>query len=56
MTGGDGESRGIIPRVCEGLWDAADAHSSHGETTVEASYMEVYNERVRDLLVPTGRP
>ena len=26
------------------------------ETTVEASYMEVYNERVRDLLVPTGRP
>ena len=27
MTGGDGESRGIIPRVCEGLWDAADAHS-----------------------------
>ena len=56
MTGGDGDARGIIPRVCEGLWDAADAHSSTHETTVEASYMEVYNERVRDLLVPTGRP
>ena len=57
MTGGDVPSwRGIIPRVCEGLWDAADAHSQTHETTVEASYMEVYNERVRDLLVPTGRP
>ena len=56
MTGGDGDERGIIPRVCEGLWDAADAHSATHETTVEASYMEVYNERVRDLLVPTGRP
>ena len=45
MTGGDGDERGIIPRVCEGLWDAADAHSSTHETTVEASYMEVYNEK-----------
>ena len=33
-----------------------DNQCIHTETTIEASYAEIYNERVRDLLVPTGRP
>ena len=47
--------RGLIPRVCCGLFDAADAHAAAYETAIEASYMEVYNETVRDLLLPTGK-
>jgi hypothetical protein len=32
MTGGEGDDQGLIPRVCDGLWDAADAHErTHGK-------------------------
>ncbi|KAJ8610298.1 hypothetical protein CTAYLR_009077 [Chrysophaeum taylorii] len=52
MTGDDGD--GLIPRVCSALFEAI---SESGDTArVEASYMEIYNESVRDLLLPTGRP
>ncbi|XP_028928432.1 kinesin-like protein KIF16B isoform X3 [Ornithorhynchus anatinus] len=51
MMGNTGDS-GLIPRICEGLF------SRIGETTrwdeasfrTEVSYLEIYNERVRDLL------
>ena len=45
---------GLIPRICDGLFDAVSA--TRDQVRVEASYMEVYNESVRDLLMPTGRP
>ena len=47
--------RGLIPRVCCGLFDAADAHAKSHDIAIEASYMEIYNETVRDLLLPTGK-
>ena len=49
--------QGIIPRLCGELFDRI--HSSHPHQssirpsyTVEVSYMEIYCERVRDLLSP----
>ncbi|KAH8091307.1 hypothetical protein JL720_6202 [Aureococcus anophagefferens] len=42
----DGGDRGLIPRVCCGLFDAADAHAKSHDIAIEASYMEIYNETV----------
>ena len=49
------EQRGIIPRLCDALFDHIQLTGS-AETSykVEVSYMEIYNERVRDLLDPKG--
>ena len=58
MLGYD-EDRGIIPRVCESLFariaesDGAPLPGGAPAFSVECSYMEIYNEKVRDLLVPT---
>jgi hypothetical protein len=46
---------GLIPRTCEDLFQRIEA--AHNETpnisyNVRVSYFEVYNEHVRDLLVP----
>ncbi|XP_067898004.1 kinesin-like protein KIF1A isoform X3 [Heterodontus francisci] len=47
------EQQGIIPQLCEDLFarinDSANANLSY---SVEVSYMEIYCERVRDLLNP----
>jgi kinesin family protein 1 len=47
------EGKGLIPRVCEAIFDRlkmnTDPHLTH---TVEVSFMEIYNETVKDLLVP----
>ena len=44
------EQRGIIPRAFEHIFEAIDV--DEGETTylVQASYLEIYNEEIRDLL------
>jgi hypothetical protein len=52
---GTPEQRGLIPRTCEDLFQRIEA--AHNETpniayNVRVSYFEVYNEHVRDLLVP----
>ena len=49
------EQRGIIPRLCDALFDRIVLTGS-AETCfkVEVAYMEIYNERVRDLLDPQG--
>jgi kinesin family member 13 len=49
------EQRGIIPRLCDALFERIVA-SRDAETSfkVEVSYMEIYNEKVRDLLDPKG--
>jgi len=49
------EQRGIIPRLCDALFDRIQLTGS-AETSykVEVAYMEIYNERVRDLLDPKG--
>ncbi|PNY24852.1 Kinesin-like protein [Tolypocladium capitatum] len=46
---------GLIPRTCEDLFErieAAQNEDSNVAYTVRVSYFEVYNEHVRDLLVP----
>ncbi|KAL7625792.1 hypothetical protein AAE478_005015 [Parahypoxylon ruwenzoriense] len=52
---GTPEQPGLIPRTCEDLFQriqAAQDESPNISYHVRASYFEVYNEHVRDLLVP----
>ncbi|XP_076246434.1 kinesin-like protein KIF13A isoform X5 [Calliopsis andreniformis] len=50
---GSGENKGIIPRLCDNLFDMiAKRQSSELTYKVEVSYMEIYNEKVHDLLDP----
>lgn len=52
MMGG-GDNSGIIPRLCDSLFDMiAKQQSSELGYKVEVSYMEIYNEKVHDLLNP----
>uniref|UniRef100_A0A069DXT9 Putative kinesin-like protein n=1 Tax=Panstrongylus megistus TaxID=65343 RepID=A0A069DXT9_9HEMI len=52
MMGGQ-ESKGVIPRLCDSLFDRiAKCQSSEQSYKVEVSYMEIYNEKVHDLLDP----
>ena len=41
--------RGIIPRAFEHIFEAIDA-SENMKYLVHASYLEIYNEEIRDLL------
>ncbi|XP_061211391.1 kinesin-like protein KIF1C [Neopsephotus bourkii] len=48
--------RGLIPQFCEDLFArVAKEGSPEVSFSVEVSYMEIYCERVRDLLTPRGR-
>lgn len=54
---GYGEEAGVIPRICEDMFKRItqmqkDINLAY---TVEVSYLEIYNERVRDLLNPTTK-
>ncbi|KAI9011942.1 P-loop containing nucleoside triphosphate hydrolase protein [Phycomyces nitens] len=50
----DNEStKGIIPRIVCQIFDSIMAAPSNLEFTVKVSYMEIYMEKVRDLLDPT---
>lgn len=50
---GSGDNKGIIPRLCDNLFDMiAKQQSSELMYKVEVSYMEIYNEKVHDLLDP----
>ncbi|XP_054900171.1 kinesin-like protein KIF13B isoform X3 [Poeciliopsis prolifica] len=52
---GSAEQPGLIPRLCSSLFSRTMQEAREGETfTVEVSYMEIYNEKVRDLLDPKG--
>uniref|UniRef100_A0A8C7YD03 Kinesin family member 13Bb n=1 Tax=Oryzias sinensis TaxID=183150 RepID=A0A8C7YD03_9TELE len=52
---GSSEQPGLIPRLCSSLFSRTVKEVREGETfTVEVSYMEIYNEKVRDLLDPKG--
>ena len=48
MMGSQGDQRGIIPRLCEELFQKIEATPSgeHIEFGVEVSYLEIYNEKV----------
>jgi kinesin family protein C1 len=50
---GEGERRGIVPRAVSKVLEQAEALRAKGyEYTMEASYVEIYNEQIRDLLCP----
>ncbi|XP_058986852.1 kinesin-like protein KIF13A isoform X3 [Musca domestica] len=50
---GSQESKGIIPRLCDNLFSAiANKTTQDLMYKVEVSYMEIYNEKVHDLLDP----
>uniref|UniRef100_A0A671XFS9 Kinesin family member 13B n=1 Tax=Sparus aurata TaxID=8175 RepID=A0A671XFS9_SPAAU len=52
---GSAEQPGLIPRLCSSLFSRTVQEAQEGESfTVEVSYMEIYNEKVRDLLDPKG--
>ncbi|KAL8839989.1 MAG: hypothetical protein Q9170_001531 [Blastenia crenularia] len=54
---GYGEEAGVIPRICEDMFDRiTELQNDKNLTyTVEVSYLEIYNERVRDLLNPSTK-
>lgn len=53
---GYGEDKGIIPRTCSELFDrVASKKTSSLDFQVEVSYIEIYNEKVRDLLNPQNK-
>jgi len=44
------QNEGVIPRACHDLFDTIRERCD-GQAKVKCSYMEVYNEKIRDLLV-----
>ena len=46
------ESVGVIPRVVDNLFDALRGRADTTDCTVRCSYLEIYNEEVKDLLNP----
>lgn len=46
-------ARGVIPRVCESICARAEAiRAAQGTVVIEASFLEIYVEKVLDLLDP----
>ncbi|KAF9464722.1 kinesin heavy chain [Collybia nuda] len=55
MMGADIDSdelKGIIPRITEQIFQSIVESDAHLEYLVKVSYMEIYLERIRDLLAP----
>ncbi|XP_034030866.1 kinesin-like protein KIF13A isoform X2 [Thalassophryne amazonica] len=52
---GNSEQPGLIPRLCCSLFERVHRETNEAHSfKVEVSYMEIYNEKVRDLLDPKG--
>jgi hypothetical protein len=49
------EDKGILPRACDHLFQTIQ-DKCDGNATVELSYLEIYNEEIRDLLAPENSP
>lgn len=53
---GYGEDKGITPKTCEELFNRIQERTQPNLTyRVEVSYIEIYNEKVRDLLNPKNK-
>lgn len=54
---GYGQEHGVIPKICQSMFQriAALQEDKNLTCTVEVSYLEIYNERVRDLLNPSTK-
>ena len=49
------DQKGIIPQMCGDLFERIESLKGEVQCTVEVSYMEIYCERVRDLLNPKNK-
>lgn len=54
MFGGSRKERGLVPRIGEGLF--RDLEGSGSNWIAKISYIEIYNEKIRDLLRPPTGP
>lgn len=54
---GYGQEYGIIPKICQDMFERIKVMQEDKNLgfTVEVSYLEIYNERVRDLLNPSNK-
>ncbi|KAI5796634.1 putative kinesin [Geopyxis carbonaria] len=54
---GYGEEYGVIPKICQNMFERINdlQINPNLKCTVEVSYLEIYNERVRDLLNPSTK-
>ncbi|KAI9847177.1 MAG: kinesin-like protein Klp8 [Sclerophora amabilis] len=54
---GYGDEAGVIPRICQDMFERITQlqKDPNLSCTVEVSYLEIYNERVRDLLNPSTK-
>ncbi|KAI9647903.1 hypothetical protein NHQ30_004292 [Ciborinia camelliae] len=54
---GYGKDAGVIPKICQDMFERiGDLQQDNNlKCTVEVSYLEIYNERVRDLLNPSTK-
>lgn len=54
---GYGQEYGVIPKICQTMFERIDRihQDPNLKCTVEVSYLEIYNERVRDLLNPATK-
>ena len=54
---GYGEEAGVIPKICRNMFERITEFQKDKNLTctVEVSYLEIYNERVRDLLNPATK-
>lgn len=46
------EQKGIIPRMVGGIFSKIETAPEEVEFTVKVSFIEIYNEKIRDLLDP----
>jgi len=52
----DTPNKGIVPRAFEHIFDYITAHSDSHKFSVTVTYVELYNETIRDLLAPVKDP
>jgi kinesin family protein 3/17 len=55
MDGKKGDDRGIVPRAFEHIFDYIQANSEDHQFMLTATYVEIYNDELRDLLA-SGPP
>lgn len=49
------ENRGIIPRMMDEVFDGIMKANENIEFTVKVSFLEIYNEKIHDLLDSTKK-
>jgi kinesin family protein 5 len=49
---GDPDNKGLIPRACDEIFNSVYAADDNFEFSVKVGYIEIYMERIRDLLNP----